>query len=136
MIKHFKFWLMVIGVLFFVACGSSDSSSSSASSLIEGKTFYYEVDYSGYKTVSFNNGTSVHKVFYSTGDITGDVTVDYVESDTYTDTYTLSGDRITSDGQEAIVSSTSNGIKMSNPNDVLQAKYYYNTLADAQNANQ
>ena len=128
MIKHFKFWLMVIGALFFVACGSSDSSSSSASSLIEGKTFYYGVNDEGagyYITDSFNNGTLVEKSFDDTN----------TEYDSRNLSYTVSGDRITVDGREYILTSISNGIKVTSVSDSSELMYLYNTLADAQNPN-
>ena len=132
MIKHFKFWLMVIGAFFFVACnGTTDSSDTSASSLIEGKTFYsMEAGSNSYSSDSFNDGYVSNKSYnLATG------AMEYADDNVAT--YTFSGNKMTyseiggSEVTTVIIASTSNGVSLTNDTNSSKVYYFYNTIADA-----
>jgi len=132
MIRHFKFLLMVIGSLFFVACnGDSDSTDTSASSLLEGKTFYsLEIDSSFYYSYKFSDGF----VTTTSYDLTND-SLDRVNDNAME--YTFSGNKMISskvggdDKTTHIVASTSNGVSLTDDTNTSYIYYLYNTIADA-----
>ena len=132
MIKHFKFWLMVIGAFFFVACnGTSDSTSSSASDLLEGKTFYsLEIDSNFYYSYKFSDGF-VSATSYNLANDSLDRVNDNVMEYTFSGNKMISSNVGSSDKTTDTVASTSNGVSLTDDANTSYIYYLYNTIADA-----
>ncbi len=108
---------------------NGSGTSTDASALLEGKTFYtLDEGDSDYRVESFNNGTFESKK-YSLSD-------NQFLNESSPMTYTISGDKLTinfldnGNSDTLIISSISNGVKGVNT-DGSEVHYLYNTLEDA-----
>lgn len=133
MIKYFNLVIMLVGTLFFVACGGGDGASNKTvntdvKALLEGKPFYTIHGFE-YRTDKYKDGIVEVKTYnLSTNELIRSYSLGQY---TFDDNIVIFKNITNNVEVKMIITSITNGIKVTNTQNSMESFNMYNSLEDA-----